>query len=122
MAAILVAEDRAVQRDQMRRILAQAGHSVTVVRNGVEAIDHYTVMRHDVVIMDLFMPCMNGLDAIVHLIRMFPGVRVIAMCDGSGKIGWQALRTALNLGAAGAVEKPLHHSPLLRLIEETLAA
>ena len=51
-----------------------------------------------------------------------PGVQVIAMSDGSGTIGWQALNAALSLGAAGAVEKPLQHNPLLRVIEEALAA
>ena len=122
MATILVAEDRSVQQERVRRILAQAGHSVTVACNGVEAIDRYAEMRPDVVIMDLFMPVMNGFDAMVHLMGMFPGVRVIAMSDGTGTIGWQALNVALELGASGAVEKPLQHSPLLRVIEETLAA
>jgi CheY-like chemotaxis protein len=121
MARILVAEDRSAQREQIRRMLERAGHSVEFARNGVEAIDSYADQRPDVVIMDLFMPVMNGFDALAHLLRMFPGVRIIAVSDGSPPIGPQALTVALDLGAARAVEKPLAESPLLDVIEELLA-
>jgi CheY-like chemotaxis protein len=65
---ILVAEDNAVNRKLVMALLTKAGHSVITVANGRDAVDALAHERFDVVLMDVQMPIMGGLEA-TQLIR-----------------------------------------------------
>jgi two-component system sensor histidine kinase RpfC len=71
---ILVAEDNRINQLVIDKILRGAGHEVTLVGNGEEALDAMTAVRFDLVIIDLNMPVMGGLDA-VRLHRFETGGR-----------------------------------------------
>jgi CheY-like chemotaxis protein len=60
---ILVAEDDSILQLFARRVLEQRGHSVTVVNNGKDAVDAMQHARYDVVLMDIQMPIMDGIEA-----------------------------------------------------------
>jgi CheY-like chemotaxis protein len=64
---VLVAEDNAVNRKFALRILERLGHSVTVVVNGAEALAHVREHACDVVLMDMQMPVMDGLEATARI-------------------------------------------------------
>ena len=63
MAAILIADDVAMARDQLARALRERGHRVQVVVDGQDALDRFTRERPDLVILDVMMPRLSGLEA-----------------------------------------------------------
>ncbi len=60
---ILVAEDNDVNQIVLEQILIDAGHSCTIVENGRLALEQFKAARPDLVLMDVSMPEMNGLEA-----------------------------------------------------------
>jgi CheY-like chemotaxis protein len=60
---ILVAEDNEVNQIVVEQILIDAGHSYVIVENGKLAMEHFKAARPDLVLMDVSMPEMNGLEA-----------------------------------------------------------
>ncbi|MEG3640545.1 ATP-binding protein [Magnetococcus sp. PR-3] len=61
--SILLVEDDFINQQVAQEILQSAGHQVTVVGNGQEALDHYAQQAFDLILMDLRMPIMDGLQA-----------------------------------------------------------
>jgi len=81
--------------------------------NGQEAIEAYQVHRPDVTLMDVQMPVMNGIDAILAIRRDFPGARVVVLTTYHGDV--QALR-ALKAGAMGYLLKNMLREELINTI------
>lgn len=81
--------------------------------NGREAIQQFRAKRPDVTLMDLQMPDMNGLDAIIAIRNEFPEARIVVLTTYTGDI--QVLR-ALKAGAQGYLLKNLLHKELLETI------
>jgi DNA-binding NarL/FixJ family response regulator len=77
---------------------------VAEATNGQEAIEQFRVHRPHVTLMDLQMPVMNGIDAILAIRREFPGSRFVVLTTYNGDV--QALR-ALKAGATGYLLKSL---------------
>src|SRR5579862_7796197 len=94
----------AVQTDM--NLIAEAG-------NGREAVQQYHRHRPDITLMDLQMPEMNGLDAIIAIRGEFPDARIIVLTTYAGDV--QALR-ALKAGAQGYLLKNLMDKELLDTI------
>jgi CheY-like chemotaxis protein len=114
---ILVAEDNRAFQEIARSILGNRGHDVQVVANGQEAINRLNQRAFDVVLMDVHMPVMDGLEAAAAM-RNLDGVRrrvpVIAMTAH----GWQCNReNCLAAGMVDYLEKPFEASELVRLVE-----
>jgi CheY-like chemotaxis protein len=118
MGRILLVEDEAATRLSVARTLRGAGHVVEVAEDGRECLDLYRAASADVVIMDLFMPNKDGLEALIELRREFPEVAVVAM-SGHRKLELM-LRAAKGLGAVRTIEKPFEPEALLALVAEEL--
>ena len=102
MARILVVEDSATQAMQIQILLEEAAFDVEVARGGAEGLDAVARFRPDVVLTDLDMPEMNGLDLTRAVRERHPAVPVILMTAlGSEEIAAQALQR----GAASYVPK-----------------
>jgi DNA-binding NarL/FixJ family response regulator len=86
---------------------------VAEASNGREAVTQFRVHRPDVTLMDLQMPEMSGLDAIIQIRNEFPDARLIVLTTYAGDV--QALR-ALKSGAKGYVLKGLVNKDLLQTI------
>ena len=86
---------------------------VAEATNGREAIEQFRVHRPDVTLMDLQMPDMQGLDAIVAIRREFPEARIVVLTTYSGDV--QVLR-ALKAGARAYLLKDSLHRELLETI------
>jgi CheY-like chemotaxis protein len=109
---ILVIEDNLDLRDYLRLALETQGYQVLTARNGEEALGYLNGHPVDVVLTDIFMPEMDGIETIAALRKLFPDIRVIAM---SGRPGVDYLGVARELGVTRTLRKPFD-------IEELLAA
>jgi DNA-binding NarL/FixJ family response regulator len=88
------------------RLIAEAS-------NGREAVDQYRTHRPDITLMDLQMPEMNGLDALIAIREEFPDARIIMLTTYAGDV--QVLR-AMKIGARGYLLKTLLDKELLETI------
>lgn len=86
--------------------------------NGAEAIEKFRIYRPDVTLMDLQMPDMNGVKAIMRIQSEFPGSRIIVLTTYTGDV--QVLR-ALKAGARGYILKGHVHRELLGIIRSVHA-
>ena len=115
MIRVLAVDDHAVFRGG---IAALVGHQSDMTlaaeaSNGHEAIQQFRAHRPDVTLMDLQMPEMNGLDALIAIRGEFPDARVVVLTTYTGDV--QVLR-ALKAGARGYLLKTLLHKELVETI------
>lgn len=112
MHRILLIDDDELLREVMARCLAQAGYCVEQAANGREGIARMRANMADLVITDLVMPEMEGIETITKLHRDFPGLPVIAM-SGAAKRSPSYLMLAKKLGAIDTLLKPFSPDELL---------
>ncbi len=117
-ARVLVCDDDRSVRAALSVNLAKAGHEVVVVERAIEALDRLRAEPIDLVITDVKMPGMSGLDLLDEVKTHWPDVRVIVM-TGYGNAP-DAVR-AMQAGAATYLQKPIERDELLLVIERTLA-
>lgn len=121
MARVLVIEDDVEMRSMMTCTLDRAGHETISARDGREGIDSFRSVPADLIITDIFMPEMDGLEIIVELCRDFPDVRIIAISGGGRLSGVDYLPDAAKLGARLTLRKPFSPPELLRAVDDVLA-
>ena len=112
MATILVIDDHEPIRRLLRAVLERAGHEVTGAPNGRLGLAVYRERPADVVITDLLMPEMNGLDLILELTRAFLDVKVIAMSGAPDRE--KTLDAAKLLGVQHTFHKPFSMDALVK--------
>ncbi len=117
MTSILIVDDRAEIRATLREILERCGYEVELAKNGQEALDLYRASTPDVMLLDMFMPVMNGFDTLFLLRQEFPDAKVIAVSGGGVNMGADALEEARSLGAQSTLQKPIGQQQLLNAIE-----
>lgn len=112
---ILTVDDHPLLRQGIAALIADESDMALVAEaaNGREAIQQFRAHRPDVTLMDLQMPEMNGLDAMIAIRGEFPDARIIMLTTYSGDV--QALR-ALQAGARAYLLKNSLHKELLGAI------
>ena len=99
---ILIADDNPGMRGMIRGIVSSFCDEVVECGDGQEAIQVCHAQRPDIVLMDIMMPRMNGIDAAREILSTFPETRIIMVTD----YGDQELKElASRVGALGYVEK-----------------
>jgi DNA-binding NtrC family response regulator len=119
MADILIIDDDRQMRRLLTRILTGAGHSVREAENGRDGVARFQEQRSALVITDIVMPDMEGIETIVSLRRDDAMLPIIAISGSSDPV---YLRAASGLGATASLEKPFHAARLLALIDGLLGA
>ena len=114
MAIVLIVDDEEAERLILGNIAHGMGHEVHFASDGAEALEVYKGRKIDVVVTDLQMPNVDGLELIVTLRHLFPGAEIIAV---SGK-GPELLASARSEGVLVALSKPVDPHELLRAIAE----
>jgi DNA-binding NarL/FixJ family response regulator len=112
---ILAVDDHALLRKGIAMILANEPGMIVVAEasNGREAVEQYRAHQPDITLMDLQMPEMNGLDAMIAIRSEFPHARIIMLTTYAGDV--QVLR-AMKIGARGYLLKTLLDKELLETI------
>src|ERR1700675_2597874 len=119
MATILVIDDQEPIRSLLRVALENAGHEVRDASNGRRGLALYRERAADVIITDIVMPEMTGLELLLELTRTFLNVKVIAI---SGALeGEGVLNVAKLLGARQTFQKPFDMEKLLSAVRYELA-
>jgi CheY-like chemotaxis protein len=119
MARILVVDDDISIRLAVRMILENAGHTVVVAEGGHAAVSAIEAFSFDVLVVDIFMPGMDGLETIKIFRENAPEVPIIAMSGYAvrGEPMPDFFRKALDLGAALCLYKPFRNRELINAID-----
>ncbi len=116
---ILIIDDEEPIRALLRFALEAAGYEVTEAANGRQGLDLYRQRPTDLVITDMLMPELNGLDLLLDLTREFLDAKVIAI-SGVGEEN-NLLDVAKLLGACQTFQKPFSVPQLLDAVRYELA-
>lgn len=121
MKRILIIEDDEAFRSTLLRMLESGGFQATGAEHGGEALKLLGEDHFDLVLTDVLMPQVDGMEIMTALRRSRSRAPVIAM-SGGGRIGAQSyLVMAKSLGAAAVLEKPFGWGELKSEIERVLA-
>ena len=103
-ASILVVDDEEAIVSSLSSILEDEGYEVSVAKSGVEALKIYTTDPPDLMLLDIWMPEMDGLETLRRIKELVPTAQVMMM-SGHGSI--ETAVKAIKLGAYDYIEKPL---------------
>ena len=103
-ASILVVDDEEAIVSSLGSILQDEGYEIAVAKSGVEALKIYTVDPPDLMLLDIWMPEMDGLETLRRVKELVPTAQVMVM-SGHGSI--ETAVKAIKLGAYDYIEKPL---------------
>jgi CheY-like chemotaxis protein len=83
-------------------------------RNGKEACEMAAKKKYDFILMDIYMPIMNGVEATAKIISLLPEVIIIAISSSSERLEYERMKTA---GAKDCIVKPVSKEKLIKTIE-----
>ncbi|HUP39797.1 MAG TPA: response regulator [Vicinamibacterales bacterium] len=115
---LLLVDDSGLARRSMRAILEPAGFHIVEAEDGMTALERYYLDKPDLVILDLVMKGMYGLDVLTKLRELDPGVLVIVVSADVQQSSQDLVGAA---GAAGFLTKPVDRDDVLTLVRGLLA-
>lgn len=118
-AKILLVDDSSLARRTARQILEAAGYAVVEAEDGMTALERYFLEKPDLVLLDLVMKGMMGLDVLEKLHQMDPKVRAIVL---SADIQNSSREMAAAGGARDFLSKPIDRTSLLDAVSGVLEA
>ncbi len=117
MSHILVIDDEKSIRNTLREVLVYENHSVDLASDGEEGIELFKANKYDIVLCDIKMPKMDGIEVIEHIFEISNDVPVV-MISGHGNIDTAV--EAIKKGAFDFIEKPLDLNRLLITMRNAL--
>ena len=120
MPRILLIDDDDAFRTMLRLTLVHFGHVVIEARDGREGLELFTDANADLVITDIVMPDMEGLEVVMEKRKKKPSLKIIAISGGTRNRSAGYLHTAKALGASKVLEKPFSNGELMEAINKLL--
>src|SRR5688500_12059787 len=117
MAELLIADDEKGYREVLRAIFEDQGHTVHTAVDGRRALAHLKVQPCDVVISDVRMPDMDGIEFLRAARAFYPEIGIVLM-TAFGTI--DTAREAFKLGADDFIQKPFNNEELKLIVDRTL--
>lgn len=114
---LLLVDDSGMARRSLRHILEAQGVEVIEAEDGLTALERYFSERPDVVMLDLVMKGMYGLDVLEKLRQMDPAARVIVV---SADVQESSHQLVADAGAVAFINKPVDREQLLRVLRDVL--
>jgi CheY-like chemotaxis protein len=121
MARILLIDDDDDVRDVLAKMLAVAGHEVASFAAGRAALAAADQQDFDLVLTDVLMPDMDGVEIVRAFNKRTKRPRLIVMTGGSSMLGMDFLAIAPALGASGVIAKPIRARELIAAVATVLA-
>jgi CheY-like chemotaxis protein len=116
----MVIDDEEGVRRVIAKVLEREGHHVIEASDGKIALNHLRGAALDLVICDLFMPEMDGVEVLRELRRDYPGMSVVAISGGAYEGKVQLLDVAKGLGAVAVLKKPFALEDLVGVVNDVL--
>ena len=113
----MIVDDSSMSRRIVRGILESAGHEVTEAADGMAALERYSLEKPDLVVLDLVMGGMGGLDVLQKLREIDSQARIIV---ATADIQTSTREMAEQAGSRGFVTKPIRKEELLSLVNSVL--
>ena len=111
---ILLADDDGLLRDVLARMLSN--YHIIQAENGLEAVKLYFTYKPDLVLMDVRMPVLDGIDATKAIMELDPKAKILAITAYASKKG----EDMLEAGAKEIISKPMTRKKLVETIERHL--
>ena len=121
MAKVLLVEDDELVRYALTELLQEAGHQVFARENGFKLLEFLSDNAVDVVVTDIVMPEVDGMEVITLLRKKYPELPVIALSGGGRISGADYLQMAEMIGAKRTIPKPVKPDVLLDAVAELCA-
>lgn len=121
-ATLLLVDDEPAVLEIMRHALQAEGFEVTTAASGSEAMARMKERLFDLVVLDLIMPEKDGIQTLLELRALEPGLPVIVMSGGPLLGGGDFLPLARQLGARAALRKPFLYHELMDSVRGALGA
>lgn len=120
MTRILLIDDDELSRSAVEKMLERAGFEVRSTGDGREALESYRKERPDLVVTDLIMPDVDGLELIQQVRQLDPTVRILAISGGGRVQAEEYLSVARKFGALEVLSKPFTGQELRQAVERAL--
>lgn len=117
MSSILVIDDQRSIRSTLKDILELEGHEVELAENGKEGVDMLSKGKYDILLTDIKMPEMDGMEVLEKAVEIAPGMPVI-MISGHGSIDTAV--ESIKKGAYDFIEKPIDLNRLLITVKNAV--
>lgn len=118
MKSILLVDDSLFVRATLKNILTQNGYDIAgEAVDGYEAIEKYEVCKPDMVLMDITMPCMNGIDASKEILKSHPNANIVIL-SALGK--QDDIINLLKMGIKDYIVKPFNNEKILATVNHLL--
>lgn len=117
-AKVLIVDDSGLARRNLRQILEPAGYEVVEADEGLVALERYFLDKPDVVLLDLVMRGMHGLEVLKKLRELDPAARVLVV---SADVQSSSHALAEEAGAKGFINKPFDRDEILDALQTAVA-
>lgn len=115
---VLIVDDSALARRTCRSILEPEGYDVIEAQDGLSALERYFIEKPDVVLLDLVMKGMYGLEVLEKLKQMDPGARVVVVSADVQSSSHELVQEA---GGKAFVNKPYDRNELIAAVGAAMA-
>jgi DNA-binding response OmpR family regulator len=120
MAHLLIVDDQPTILQMLQKLFEQQGYEVSLAANGREALRAFQANRIDLVVTDILMPDMEGIETIRELRKLDPDVKIIAMSGGGTVQANEYLHMAAMFGARRTIQKPFEIRVILEAVRACL--
>lgn len=117
-AKVLVVDDSGLARRSLRQVLESAGYQVVEAEDGLSALERYYLEKPDVVLLDLVMRGMYGLEVLGKMRELDPDARIVVV---SADIQSTSHEMAEQAGAKAFINKPFDRAEILGALDTALA-
>ena len=122
MATILVVEDNDLVRSSLRALLSRAGYDIHEASDGEESIDLFRRNQYELIVTDILLPKMSGIEVVEEMRRLSIDIPIVAMSGGGSLDRELLLREAAKVGANAVFGKPIENREFVGQINELLAS